>query len=72
MQHLNVSMFLEMDCRNISLKLRPVIGSLFSLEWQVINVQVSSTDGGQAETEQLTMLHRAGVALITGIYSGHL
>jgi len=44
--------------------------SLFSPGWHVINVQFSSTDGGQEEAEELTMVHRTDVVLLTGLYSG--
>jgi len=53
--------FLEGKCGNIWIQLRPLNAIILPL----------STDGGQWETEQLTMIHSAGVELLTGIYSGH-
>jgi len=44
--------------------------SIFSPGWHVRNVQFSSTDGGQGETEELAMAYRSGVVLLTGLYSG--
>jgi len=45
-------------------------GSIFSPEWKVIYVRDFLTDGAEEETEELTMAHRTGVVLLTGIYSG--
>ena len=45
-------------------------GSIFCPEWKVIYVRELLTNGAEGETEELTMVHRNGVVLLTGIYSG--